>query len=80
LQFPVFSSYDQVYAIAPVTGVVECGKVAVGNTSKPPEMKNFDDALRRVPRVSKDKLKEQFAKENAANADKLKRGPKRRLP
>jgi hypothetical protein len=39
-------------------------------------MKNFDDALRKVLRVSKDELKDRLSKENAANADKPKRGPK----
>jgi hypothetical protein len=44
--------------------------------SKPPEMKNFDDALRRVLRVSKEELNRRLAEEKAASADKPKRGPK----
>jgi hypothetical protein len=37
---------------------------------------DFNEALRRVMRVSKDDLKEMLAREKAANADKPKRGPK----
>jgi hypothetical protein len=48
----------------------------VENPSKSPEMKRFDDALRRVLRVSKAELKERLAEDKAANADKPKRGPK----
>jgi hypothetical protein len=39
-------------------------------------MKNFDDALRRVLRVSKDELKERLAREEASKVGKPKRGPK----
>jgi hypothetical protein len=48
--------------------------------SKPHEMKNFDDALRRVLRVSKDELKELLAEDKAASADKPKRGPRSKHP
>ena len=41
------------------------------------EMKNFDDALRRVLRVSKDELTERLAEEEASKVGKPKRGPKR---
>jgi hypothetical protein len=42
------------------------------------EMDRFRDALKQVMRVSKEDLKEILAKEKAANADKPKRGPKRK--
>jgi hypothetical protein len=48
----------------------------VENESKAPEMKRFDDALRRVLRVSKEDLNQRLAEEKAASADKPKRGPK----
>lgn len=41
-----------------------------------PEMDRFRAALKQAMRVSKDDLKEILAQENAANADKPKRGPK----
>jgi hypothetical protein len=41
-----------------------------------PEMKNFDDALRRVLRVSKDELNKRLAEEEASKVGKPKRGPK----
>jgi hypothetical protein len=49
----------------------------VDNAPKSPEMKNFDDALRKVLRVSKDELKERLAQEEASKEGKPKRGPKR---
>jgi hypothetical protein len=52
------------------------GGKAVETKNKPPEMKNFDEALRRVLRVTKHELKELLAEDKAANADKSKRGPK----
>jgi hypothetical protein len=61
---------------APIIGVVECGKLAVENTSKSPEMKRFDDALRRVLRVTKAELKELLAQDEASKVGKPKRGPK----
>jgi hypothetical protein len=39
-------------------------------------MKNFDDALRKVLRVSKDELKDRLTQEEASKAGKPKRGPK----
>jgi hypothetical protein len=45
-------------------------------SDRTPEMKNFNDALRRIMRVSKSDLSKILAKEKAANADKPKRGPK----
>ena len=46
------------------------------NAPRSPEMKNFDDALKRVLRVSKDELKERLAQEEASKEGKPKRGPK----
>ena len=40
------------------------------NASRSPEMKRFDDALRRVLRVSKDELKERFAQEEDSKVGK----------
>jgi len=48
----------------------------VESVEKSDQMNRFNDALRRVMRVSKEDLKEILAKEKAANADKPKRGPK----
>jgi hypothetical protein len=48
----------------------------VENASKSPEMKRFDDALRRALRVTKDELKQLLAEDKAASADKPKRGPR----
>ena len=45
--------------------------------SKPSEMNNFNDALRRVLRVSKDELKERLAQEEASKVGKPRRGPKK---
>ena len=45
-------------------------------SDRTPEMKNFNDALRRITQVSKSDLNKILAKEKAANADKPKRGPK----
>jgi hypothetical protein len=73
-----------VYALCALHGEYgKCGKPrpfrgkAVETTRRSPEMKNFDDALRKVLRVSKDELKERLAKEEASKAGKPKRGPKR---
>jgi hypothetical protein len=49
----------------------------VENAPRSPEMKNFDDALKRGLRVSKDELKERLAQEEASKAGKPKRGPKK---
>jgi hypothetical protein len=49
----------------------------VENAPRSPEMKNFDDALRRVLRVSKDDLKRLLGSEEAKAAVKQKRVQKR---
>ena len=51
---------------------------SVENRSKSPEMKRFDDALRRVLRVTKAELKELLAQDEASKVGKPKRGPKPR--
>jgi hypothetical protein len=48
----------------------------VENAPRSPEMKNFDDALRRVLRVSKAELNRRLAEEEANKVGKPKRGPK----
>ena len=53
--------------------------LSVGNVekiSRSTELDAFNEALRRIMRVSKSDLNEIVAKEKAANADKPKRGPK----
>ena len=49
------------------------------NQSKSHEMKRFDEAFRRVLRVSKDELKERLAQEEASKAGKPNRGPKTKV-
>ena len=49
---------------------------SVENLDRSPEMQNFDDALRRIMRVSKEDLNKILARKKEANADKPKRGPK----
>ena len=49
---------------------------SVENSDRTPEMQNFEEALRRIMRVSKEDLTKILAKEKAANADKPQRGPK----
>jgi hypothetical protein len=48
----------------------------VENAPRSPEMKNFDEALRRVLRVSKAELNKRFAEEEASKVGQPKRGPK----
>ena len=48
------------------------------NASKSPEMKRFDDALRRVLRVTKAELKELLTQDEASKEGKPRRGPKPR--
>jgi len=50
----------------------------VENAPRSPEMKNFDAALRRVLRVTKDELKQLLAEEEANKVGKPRRGPKPR--
>jgi hypothetical protein len=51
-------------------------KETVENHPRSPEMNNFNDALRRVLRVSKAELKKRLSQEEASKAGKPKRGPR----
>ena len=60
---------------------IGCGKVVskmrfVENSKRPPEMVNFEDALRQIMQVSKEDLEKIQAEEEAEKADKPRRGPK----